>query len=336
MSSLIGKLLFQLPPETAHRLAQHFINVRYGLLGNDIKTLQKPIELFGLHFPNPVGLAAGWDKNAECVDALFRMGLGFVEVGTVTPKPQAGNSKPRLFRIAEKQALINRMGFNNVGVDAMVMKLQSRKVPGIVGVNIGKNKDTALNHALTDYQLCLKAVYPYADYVVINISSPNTPGLRELQSTHYLNQLLQGLQRAKKSLAGQYHRDVSLLVKTTVDLPQMDYEGFVRALMDNEIDGVVISNTTLDHTSVANCRYGNEMGGLSGAPLREGTTRMIAAIHQISNKKLPIIGVGGILSGEDALAHWQAGAQLVQVYTGFVYRGPTLVHEILRVLEKMV
>ncbi|OGT33199.1 MAG: dihydroorotate dehydrogenase (quinone) [Gammaproteobacteria bacterium RIFCSPHIGHO2_02_FULL_39_13] len=336
MSSLIGKLLFQLPPETAHRLAQHFINVRYGLLGNDIKTLQKPIELFGLHFPNPVGLAAGWDKNAECVDALFRMGLGFVEVGTVTPKPQAGNSKPRLFRIAEKQALINRMGFNNVGVDAMVMKLQSRKVPGIVGVNIGKNKDTALNHALTDYQLCLKAVYPYADYVVINISSPNTPGLRELQSTHYLNQLLQGLQRAKKSLAGQYHRDVPLLVKTTVDLPQMDYEGFVRALMDNEIDGVVISNTTLDHTSVANCRYGNEMGGLSGAPLREGTTRMIAAIHQISNKKLPIIGVGGILSGEDALAHWQAGAQLVQVYTGFVYRGPTLVHEILRVLEKMV
>ena len=331
LESITRKLLFQLNPETAHHLAQIMINLRYSKY-TPSKTPKKPVELFGLHFPNPVGLAAGWDKNGDCFDALFRLGFGFVEVGTVTPKPQTGNPKPRLFRIQKKNALINRMGFNNAGVDALVQKLQTRNAPGILGVNIGKNKDTALENALDDYQICLKAVYPYTDYIVVNISSPNTPGLRELQSEQYLKNLLQGLRTAKKSAAAISDRDLPLLVKTSVDLPESLYASFVETLMDSEIDGVVISNTTIDHTSVSDCRYANEAGGLSGQPLREKTTEMIRAINVISEKKLPIIGVGGILSGPDALAHQQAGAQLFQVFTGFVYRGPQLIDDILLAL----
>jgi dihydroorotate dehydrogenase len=328
MHKYIQKLLFQLDPETAHHLAQIYINFRHSKFFPS-QQHQKPIELFGLRFPNPVGLAAGWDKNGDCFDALFRMGFGFVEVGTVTPKPQIGNPKPRLFRIPQKNALINRMGFNNAGIDALVSKLQTRTAPGILGVNIGKNKDTALENALDDYQTCLKAVYPYADYIVVNISSPNTPGLRELQSERYLNDLLQGLRTAKKSMAARIDRDLPLLVKTTVDLPETLYASFVQTLLDNDIDGLVISNTTIDHSGVSDYQYGHETGGLSGQPLRERTTAMIHAITQISEKKLPIIGVGGILSGEDALKHQQAGAQLFQIFTGFVYRGPQLIDDIL-------
>ncbi|MCX7125817.1 MAG: quinone-dependent dihydroorotate dehydrogenase [Gammaproteobacteria bacterium] len=329
---LVRHLLLHTDPEKSHAIAQRLINLRYASCFSDEKIPQKSVELFGLHFPNPVGLSAGWDKNGECFDALFRMGFGFVEVGTVTPQAQIGNPKPRLFRISKKQALINRMGFNNNGVDALVAKLQTRKVPGILGVNIGKNKDTPLSNALDDYQLCLKAVYPYADYIVVNISSPNTPGLRELQSESYLPNLLQGLSNVKKNVAGIYDRDVPLLIKTTVDLPQENYASFVQALMDFEIDGVVISNTTVDHSAVLDDRHGCEAGGLSGAPLRERTTQMIRTIAEISEKKLPIIGVGGILSAEDALAHRQAGAALVQIFTGFVYRGPKLIDEILHAL----
>ncbi|MCX7120500.1 MAG: quinone-dependent dihydroorotate dehydrogenase [Gammaproteobacteria bacterium] len=334
LAEIIRRLLLHINPETSHAIAQRLINFRYG---NDFSentiTAQKPLTLFGLHFPNPVGLAAGWDKNGECFDALFRMGFGFVEVGTVTPKAQEGNPKPRLFRIPQKQALINRMGFNNAGVDALIEKLQVRKMPGILGVNIGKNKDTSLENALDDYQHCLKAVYPYADYIVVNISSPNTPGLRELQSKNYLPDLLKGLQQSRKSAAAIYQRDVPLLVKTTVDLPEDNVASFVQAIMDNEIDGVVISNTTLDHASVAAFSAGNEAGGLSGAPLRERATQMIHRIATITDKKLPIIGVGGILSGQDALMHLNAGAQLVQIFTGFVYRGPKLIDEILQAIH---
>lgn len=326
------KLLFQFDPETAHYLAKLFINFRYAKYFASLQQ-KKPVELFGLTFPNPVGLAAGWDKNAECFDALFRMGFGFVEVGTVTPKAQDGNPKPRLFRIAEKKALINRMGFNNVGIDALVEKIKMRREQGILGVNIGKNKETSLDNALDDYQICLKAVYPYADYIVVNISSPNTPGLRELQSERYLKNLLQGLQIAKKNAAAVFHRELPLLLKTTVDLPPENYEVFVQTLLDCEIDGVVISNTTLDHSSVSDCRYGNEVGGLSGRPLLEKSIRMISKVAEISNKKLPIIGCGGILSGRDALQYQQAGAQLFQIFTGFVYRGPELIDEILNAIS---
>lgn len=329
LTSLIQKLLLHTNPEWAHAIAKKLIRLYYT---NNQKTPEKPVELFGLRFSNPVGLAAGWDKDGECFDALFRMGFGFVEVGTVTPKPQAGNPKPRLFRIPEKQALINRMGFNNNGVDALVSKLQTRTASGILGVNIGKNKETPLSRASEDYQFCLKAVYPYADYIVVNISSPNTPELRKLQSENYLPTLLRDLQYAKKNAAGIYQRDVPLLIKTTVDLPVENYTAFVNTLLDHEIDGIVISNTTLNHTAVMNYHYGHEAGGLSGAPLREATTQMIYAINEITNGKLPIIGVGGIVSAMDAKKHFQAGAQLVQLFTGFVYHGRKLIDEVLNII----
>ncbi len=327
MPSLIQNALLQLDPERAHHLAQYLIRLRYAPCFPSV-VVDNPFKLFDLTFRNRVGLAAGWDKNGECIDALFRMGFGFVEVGTVTPKPQEGNPKPRLFRIPEKKALINRMGFNNAGVDALIVKLQARKEPGIVGVNIGKNKETELDCAFDDYEAVLKAVYPYANYVVINISSPNTAGLRELQSERYLPDLLQQLQQTKKNLEVQYQKKMPLLVKTTVDLQQERRASFVRILLDNEIDGVVISNTTLDHSAVAGCRYADETGGVSGAPLRERATQMIAEFHRLSEKQLPIIGVGGVLSVEDAHAHYNAGASLVQVFTGLVYRGPKLIREI--------
>lgn len=327
MPSLIQKALLQLDPEQAHHLAQQLIRLRYASCFSSA-VIDNPFKLFDLTFKNRVGLAAGWDKNGDCIDALFRMGFGFVEVGTVTPKPQGGNPKPRLFRIPEKNALINRMGFNNAGVDALVEKLKARKELGIVGVNIGKNKETPLDRAFDDYEYALKSIYPCADYVVINISSPNTPGLRELQSEQYLSDLLQPLQQAKKNLELRFKKRVPLLVKTTVDLSSESRAAFVRVLLDNHIDGVVISNTTIDHSAVANCRYADEAGGLSGAPLRERTTQMIAQFHQLSEKQLPIIGVGGILTAEDAAAHFQAGASLVQIFTGLVYRGPKLIREI--------
>lgn len=323
---ILQKLLFQLEPETAHSLAQRYIRLRYASCFSS-KIIDNPLQLFGLTFRNRVGLAAGWDKNADCIDALFRMGFGFVEVGTITPKPQAGNPKPRIFRITEKNALINRMGFNNAGVDAVVEKLKTRKESGIVGVNMGKNKETPLDNAILDYEIVFKKIYPYADYIVINISSPNTPGLRELQSVGYLTDLLQQLHQTKKNLITQYQRSVPLLVKTTVDLPPSDLPSFVRVLMDHQIDGVIISNTTVDHSAVAGCRFADEPGGLSGAPLREKTTKMIADVSALSEKKLPIIGVGGVFSAADARAHLQAGASLIQIFTGFVYRGPGLIGE---------
>lgn len=325
---MLQKLLLKLNPEIAHRLAKYFIRLRYPKYFPS-KMQKKPINVFGLTFPNPVGLAAGWDNNATCFDALFRMGFGFVEVGGVTPKPQIGNPKPRIFRIPEKNAVINRMGFCNTGIDALVSKLQTRVEPGILGVNITKNKDTALENALEDYQLCLKAVFPYVDYVVVNISSPNTPGLRELQSEHYLKNLLQGLHQTRKNLTGMHHRDVPLLVKTSVDLPKENYKAFVQTILDCEIDGLVISNTTLDHSEVLNYKHGNEAGGLSGQPLFERSTNMIRNIVEISQQNLPIIGCGGIFSGKDALEYQKAGASLFQVFTGFIYRGPGLIDDIL-------
>src|SRR3989338_7738786 len=253
---MLQKLLLKINPEQAHTLAKYLIQLRYSKYFSS-KMQQKPVNVFGLTFPNPVGLAAGWDNNATCFNALFRMGFGFVEVVGVTPKSQTGNPKPRIFHIPEKNAIINRMGFCNSGLDALVSKLQTRIEPGILGVNITKNKETSLENALEDYQLCLKAVYPYVDYIVVNISSPNTPGLRELQSERYLNGLLHGLRTAKKNAAAIVDRDLPLLLKTTVDLPETMYASFVQTVMDNDIDGLVISNTTIDHSSVSDYPHGN-------------------------------------------------------------------------------
>lgn len=332
LQRIIRDLLFKLDPEKAHHIGQQLINMRYcaalSWLNKPIK--QNPVGLFGLSFPSSVGLAAGWDKDGRCIDALFRMGFGFVEVGTVTPKPQFGNPKPRLFRVIEKEAIINRMGFNNAGVFALVEQLKKRKVPGVLGVNIGKNKVTPLDQALDDYVACLNAVYPYADYCVVNISSPNTPGLRELQSKQYLAQLLTGIMEARKALKAQYQKPCPLLVKTTIDLPESDYDAFIQAVMDVGVDGLVISNTTIDHSAIENAPFSNEAGGLSGAPIRNRVTQMISEISVRTQHQLPIIGVGGIVSKEDAIAHQKAGASLVQLYTGFVYRGPALLKELLR------
>lgn len=328
---MIEKWLSCFDPEAAHTIAKKLIQMRYsGFLPYKIRS--KPTTVFGLHFTNPIGLAAGWDKDAECVDALFRMGFGFVEVGTVTPQPQYGNPKPRLFRIPEKQAFINRMGFNNLGVAALVDKIKNRKMQGILGVNLGKNKETSLDNALSDYEMGIKAVYPYADYIVINISSPNTPHLRELQSAHYLNQLLQGIQRVRKQMAGQLHRDVPVLIKTTVDFPETEWNALIESMLEYQLEGCVISNTTLDHTAVQSCVHGNETGGLSGRPLFEKSVNMVKKVIEIAENKLPVIAVGGIFSGVDAVAYQKAGASLFQLYSGWVYRGPRLIDEILMAL----
>lgn len=324
-----------LPPEKAHALAQWYINLRYSAFFAETHAQQnKPYSLWNLTFPNRLGLAAGWDKNADCFDALFRLGFGFVEVGTVTPKPQAGNPKPRLFRLREKKALINRMGFNNDGIDAMVENLKVRRAVGVLGVNIGKNKETSLENAAEDYVMCLKAVYPYADYIVVNISSPNTPHLRELQSAHYLQNLLKTLIHAKKASAAISDRDVPLLVKTTVDLPESHYDGFVSALIEAGIDGLIISNTTVERIGVEDCCDSEEVGGLSGPPLLKRSINMIRRCVEISHNTLPIIGVGGIANGQDALAYQAAGASLFQTFTGFVYRGPSLMRDVLSSLAQ--
>ncbi|OGT25955.1 MAG: dihydroorotate dehydrogenase (quinone) [Gammaproteobacteria bacterium RIFCSPLOWO2_02_FULL_42_14] len=327
---MIRTLLSLLNPECAHNLAVQLVRLRYAAwMPNEMKPAQKPVDVMGLHFNNPVGLAAGWDKDGVCFDALFRMGFGFVEVGGVTPQPQAGNPKPRVFRIPKQQALINRMGFHNAGVDALVTRLQTRKVTGVLGVNIAKNLTTPLSQALDDYRYCLKAVYPLADYIVVNISSPNTPELRELQSEKYLQTLLQGLNNTKKEMAGMYDRDVPLLVKTSVDLPQSDYAFFLQTVIEAEINGLIISNTTVDHTAVLTEKQGNEAGGLSGKPLLLRAVQMVRDMKAMAGGALTIIGCGGILSGADARLFQDAGASLFQIMTGFVYRGPELINEII-------
>ena len=335
IAKVVQKILLQIDPEKAHAIGQRLINIRYSRLfsRNETDEHQCPVTRFGLDFPNPIGLAAGWDKNGVCVDALFRMGFGFVEVGTVTPRPQSGNPKPRLFRIPEKKALINRMGFNNDGVDALINRLKKRKVSGVLGINIGKNKDTLLSDALSDYRYCLEKLYRYADYFVVNISSPNTPGLRELQTQDYLQQLLQGIQDARQSLQTIHQINRPVLVKTTIDLPKDERTSFAKTLLASGVDGLIVSNTTVDHSAVIDNQFGQEQGGLSGAPLRDSVSEMIAEMKQLTDNRLLVIGVGGVLSGEDAKAHWQAGADLLQLYTGFVYHGPSLIHSAIQAIR---
>lgn len=331
MYSLLKPLLFRLNPEVAHRLSLKLL--RYGLPLFWAKKMQNsvpsaPCSQWGLHFPNPVGLAAGLDKDGECIDAWLALGFGFVEVGTVTPKPQPGNPRPRLFRLEAEQALINRMGFNNKGVDHLVTRLKQRKLEGIVGVNIGKNKETPLVQAVEDYRYCLEKVYPLADYITLNISSPNTPGLRELQQQQYLEDLLKALKTRQAQLARQHQRLVPLLVKISPDLSPEELYALADLLLRYEIEGVIATNTTLDRTGVRGSKYSTEQGGLSGKPLALKSTVMIKLLHEYCGSRLPIVGVGGILSAQDAQEKFKAGVSLVQLYTGFIYRGPELIREI--------
>lgn len=327
---LIRPILFRLNPEWAHHLALSGIRLAHSA-GLSIlyahAPVHDPVELFGLRFANRVGLAAGLDKNGEAIDALAAMGFGFVEVGTVTPRAQPGNPTPRMFRLPQAHALINRMGFNNEGLDAFLRNVRRshRTVP--IGLNIGKNASTPVEQALDDYRLGLQGVYAHADYVSINISSPNTRNLRQLQGDTALHALLDGLCAERERLSELDGRRVPMLLKIAPDLDDGDIDGIADQLLAHGLDGVIATNTTISRDAVAGLTHAEEAGGLSGAPVRAASTRVIARLRQRLGRTFPIIGVGGILSGADAVEKLQAGANLVQLYTGLIYRGPGLVRE---------
>ncbi|MEO8810362.1 MAG: quinone-dependent dihydroorotate dehydrogenase, partial [Rhodanobacter sp.] len=321
-------LLFKLDPEAAHRLALHSLGVaqRSGMATRIVTPpVELPVSVFGLGFPNPVGLAAGLDKNGEYLDALATLGFGFIEIGTVTPQPQPGNSKPRLFRLPEHEAIINRMGFNNAGVDALVENVQKSSYQGVLGINIGKNKDTPNEKAVNDYLLCLGKVYAHASYVTINISSPNTEGLRDLQAKSTLQRLVAMLRAAQERLGSQHGARKPMLLKIAPDLSEAELDGMAEVLLHTGIDGVICTNTTLERESVSADPRSKESGGLSGKPLFERSTAVLAGMHQRLQGRIPLIGVGGILEGSDAAEKLDAGASLVQLYSGLIYRGPALV-----------
>ena len=335
MYRLMRSMLFRLDAEAAHDLSLQWLARKpiAQLAGRMAGALPPaPTRVMGLDFPNPVGLAAGLDKNGDCVDGLSRLGFGFLEVGTVTPRPQSGNPRPRMFRLPQAQALINRMGFNNLGVDHLLAALTRSDYPGVLGINIGKNRDTPVGQALDDYQTCLRKVYGHASYVAVNVSSPNTPGLRSLQHGEALERLLGGLKSTQDELAQTHGRYVPLAVKVAPDLTPQELPPLVEAIQRHDIDGVIATNTTNDRTGVAGLDHAGETGGLSGHPLTNKSTEIIRVLHQQLGPSTPIIGVGGILRAEDALDKLAAGASLVQIYTGLIYRGPALVGETVRAI----
>lgn len=327
--SLARQLLFSMPTETSHHLALEAIGKAraLGLTPCLLPQPELPVDVMGLRFRNPVGLAAGLDKNGDYIDGLAALGFGFIEIGTVTPRPQPGNPQPRLFRLPAAQAIINRMGFNNKGVDHLVQQVRRAKYAGILGINIGKNFDTPVENALADYRICLEKVYELASYVVINISSPNTHGLRSLQYGESLDHLLGGLKETQQKLQGRNGKTVPLVVKIAPDLEQADVETIAAQLLKNGMDGVIATNTTLARTGVEHLPHGNEQGGLSGDPVREKSTLVLRQLAQALDGKLPIMGVGGITTGAHAAEKIRAGASLVQVYTGFIYHGPALIRD---------
>ena len=332
--SLLRPWLFCIDPEKAHNLTLTNMDraQRWGLLERLVtKPINDPQMLCGIEFPNPVGLAAGLDKDGKHIDALAALGFGFLEIGTVTPRPQPGNPKPRMFRLPEAQAIINRMGFNNGGVDAFVNNVQASRFyqnkEGVLGLNIGKNADTPIEKAGEDYLHCLAKVYPYAAYVTVNISSPNTKNLRQLQGASELDALLAGLKAAQSRLADQHKRWVPVVLKIAPDLDDEQIKTISGALLRHKMDGVIATNTTITRDAVAGMPHGEEAGGLSGAPVFSLSNRVISQLKSELGDAVPIIGVGGIFSGADAQAKIEAGASLVQVYTGLIYRGPGLVAE---------
>lgn len=324
---------FQLDAEKAHELAiQNF--KRFTGTPLDLFYRQhlpnRPVECMGLTFKNPVGLAAGLDKNGECIDAFGAMGFGFVEVGTVTPRPQPGNDKPRLFRLIPAEGIINRMGFNNEGVDHLVENVKKANYDGIIGINIGKNKDTPIEKGADDYLICMDKVYPYAGYIAVNISSPNTPGLRTLQYGDALDELLTALKERQSELAEKHGKYVPLALKIAPDLSDDEIKQICQSLLKNKIDGVIATNTTLDRSLVEGMKNATEAGGLSGRPLQSRSTEVIKCLYQELGDDIPIIGVGGIDSYVAAKEKLMAGAKLVQVYSGFIFQGPKLVSDIVK------
>ncbi|NNP70510.1 quinone-dependent dihydroorotate dehydrogenase [Acinetobacter sp. Ac_5812] len=325
--SLARPLLFTLAPERAHELTLAMLDKAHKIGFMHQKVAAKPVTCMGIEFPNPVGLAAGLDKNGAHIDALAALGFGFIEIGTITPRPQAGNPQPRLFRIPQAKAIINRMGFNNDGVDKLIENVKASKFKGVLGINIGKNADTPVEDAVSDYLICLEKVYNYASYITVNISSPNTKNLRSLQSGDALTELLQILKDRQLELANQYNHYVPLVLKVAPDLTSEDIQFIAAQLLQFKVDGLIVTNTTLGREGVENLPNGNEAGGLSGAPVFEKSTECLGQFAKVLAGQIPLIGVGGILSGEQAVAKQQAGASLVQVYSGLIYTGPTLVKD---------
>ena len=324
----LRRLLFSLPGEVAHDVSLNSLRLleRAGLGGLSSQPIADlPVEVMGLRFNNPVGLAAGLDKDARYIDGLATLGFGFIEVGTVTPRGQPGNPKPRMFRLQKQQALINRMGFNNDGVQALIERVEKAKFKGVLGINIGKNKDTPEEHALDDYLTCMRAVYPHASYITVNISSPNTPGLRNLQAEDSLKQLLHGLKTEHITLQEKHGSCVPIAVKIAPDMSDQTVADTAQILMNFEIDGIIVTNTTTAREAVAHEKHGNEAGGLSGAPLRDAADRVLAVVSDTVGQRMAKIGVGGIMNGHDARRKIELGADLVQIYTGFIYQGPGLI-----------
>ncbi|WP_312157148.1 quinone-dependent dihydroorotate dehydrogenase [Acinetobacter variabilis] len=325
--SLARPLLFSLAPERAHELTLSLLKSSHkmGMMRQNVAV--KPVTCMGIEFPNPVGLAAGLDKNGAYIDALASQGFGFIEVGTITPRPQPGNPHPRLFRLPKAKAIINRMGFNNDGVDKLIENVKAAKFKGVLGINIGKNADTPVEKAVDDYLICLEKVYNYASYITVNISSPNTKNLRSLQSGDALTELLETLKNRQLELAQEHQHYVPLVLKVAPDLEAEDISFIAKQLLQYKIDGLIVTNTTLSREGVEGLEHAEEAGGLSGAPVFEKSTACLAAFAEELKGQIPLIGVGGILSGADALAKKKAGASLVQVYSGLIYTGPELVKD---------
>ncbi len=339
MFNLLRPLLFRLDEEVSHDVSIAGLGC-YGRLPGRIRpgsgpgTAGSSLQLLGLSFPNRIGLAAGLDKDAQAVEGLARLGFGFVEVGTVTPRAQPGNDKPRLFRLVEQGGIINRMGFNNAGVDAMVRRLDAvrrrdRLSGTLIGVNVGKNKDTANDEAVADYTRCMTAVYPFADYLTLNLSSPNTPGLRELQSGEDLDRILEGVSSRREQLASSHQRRVPVLVKVAPDLHRDAVQDIARAVREYAIDGVIATNTTLSRNGVEDSPLADQAGGLSGAPLTSMAREKVAEFRNALGDEVPLVGVGGIVDAHSGEAMFSAGADLIQIYSGFIYRGPALIRELL-------
>ncbi len=330
--------LFKLEPEIAHEWTTRLMRLAHGLglLAREAAPDGPPARVLGLDFPNRLGLAAGMDKSASAVDAWAALGFGAVEVGTLTPRPQPGNPRPRLFRLPEHQALINRMGFNNPGIEAAVARLRRRRARAVVGVNIGKNFDTPNERAVEDYLAGLRAAWEVADYIAVNISSPNTKGLRDLQSEEPVRQLLAALQSEQAALAAAQGRRVPVVVKIAPDLDDGQIEALARVFNGLGVDGVIATNTTIGRAGVQDHPLAAEQGGLSGTPVLEPANRVLAALRGLLDARIPLIGVGGILSGADAVEKRRLGAELVQVYSGLVYRGPALVGEVADALREQL
>lgn len=337
---LARNLLFKLDAEQAHHISlaclRKLDNLRLLGLFSGSNPASKPVQCMGIQFPNAVGLAAGLDKEGNCIDALGRLGFGHVEIGTITPRPQPGNPLPRLFRIVDREAIINRMGFNNPGIEAGAANVAAasrfRKNGGIVGFNIGKNKDTPNENATDDYLRCLRGAWEVADYITVNLSSPNTPGLRDLQAADETARLLESLKTEQEKLTEETGKRIPIALKVAPDLEPQHIQDLAQTFLNGGLECLIATNTTISRTEVTGCDFSTQAGGLSGAPLTPRSTEVISAFHSHLGNKIPIIGVGGIMTAEDAKAKLAAGATLIQLYTGFIYHGPPLVRDILHSL----